>query len=105
MQQPCCVYTTWLLFAVGAVGFCFVFAAVVGFCFAFAAVVVGFALLFLRFSYDFCCVPGRCILNLLFAFSRMIFPALMHLKFAILALRDAFRRWKSSLPEVSIKSG
>ena len=40
MQQPCCVYTTWLLFA----------------------------------------------------FSGMIFPALMHLKFAIQALRDAFRR-------------
>ena len=93
MQQPCCVYTTWLLFAAVVVGFCFVYAAVaVGFCFVYAAVVVGFALLFLRFSYDFCCVPGRCILNLLFAFSRMIFPALMHLKFAILALRDAFRR-------------
>ena len=27
MQQPCCVYTTWLLFAV-VVGFCFVFVAV-----------------------------------------------------------------------------
>ena len=97
MQQLCCVYTTWLLFVAVAVGFCFVYAAVVvGFCCGFpavyAAVVVGFALLFLRFSCDFCCVPGRCILNLLFAFSRMIFPALMHLKFAILALKDAFRR-------------
>ena len=38
MQQLCCVYTTWLLFAAGAV-FCFAFAAVaVGFGFAFAAV-------------------------------------------------------------------
>ena len=69
-----------------------------GFCFA-------FALFLLRFSCDFCCVPGRCILKLLLAFSGMIFPALMHLKFAIQALRDAFRRWKSSLPEVSFKSG
>ena len=75
------------------VGFCFAFAAgAVGFCFVYAAVVVGFALLFLRFSCDFCCVPGRCILKLLLAFSGMIFPALMHLKFAIQALRDAFRR-------------
>ena len=48
MQQLCCVYTTWLLFAVVVVGFCFVFAAVVGFCFAFAAV-------FLWFLLCFCC--------------------------------------------------
>lgn len=39
MQQPCCVYTTWLLFAAVVVGFCFAFGAVaVGFCFVFAAV-------------------------------------------------------------------
>ena len=57
-----------------------------------ARLLLTFALFLLRFSCDFCCVPGRCILNLLFAFSRMIFPALMHLKFAIQALRDAFRR-------------
>ena len=87
MQQLCCVYTTWLLFAV-VVGFAFA-AVAVGFCFVFAAVFLCFLL---WFSCDFCCVPGRCILNLLFAFSRMIFPALMHLKFAIQALRDAFRR-------------
>lgn len=51
MQQPCCVYTTWLLFAAVA-GFCFVFVAVVGFCFVFAAVAgfcFAFAMVFLRF--------------------------------------------------------
>ena len=53
----------------------------------------------------FCCVSGRCILNLRFAFSRMIFRTLMHLKFAVLALRDAFPRWKSSLPDIFIKPG
>ena len=46
MQQPCCVNTTWLLFA-AVVGFCFVFAAVaVGICFVFAAVAVGFCFVF-----------------------------------------------------------
>lgn len=61
MQQPCCVYTTWLLFAV-VVGFCFafalfllrlllallllLFATVVGFCFVFVAVAVGFCFVF-----------------------------------------------------------
>lgn len=46
MQQPCCVYTTWLLFAV-VVGFCFAFAAgAVGFCFVYAAVAVGFCFVF-----------------------------------------------------------
>lgn len=44
MQQPCCVYTTWLLFAAVA-GFCFAFAAVaVGFCFVFVAVFLWFLL-------------------------------------------------------------
>ena len=48
MQQLCCVYTTWLLFA-AVVGFCFVFAVVfaavaVGFCFIFAAVFLWFLL-------------------------------------------------------------
>ena len=89
MQQLCCVYTTWLLFA-AVVGFGFAFAAV--FLWFLLRLLLAFAVLLLRFSCGFCCVPGRCILNLLFAFSRMIFPALMHLKFAILALRDAFRR-------------
>lgn len=46
MQQPCCVYTTWLLFA-AVVGFCFAFAAIaVGFCFVFGAVAVGFGFVF-----------------------------------------------------------
>ena len=92
MQQPCCVYTTWLLFAAD-VGFAlFLLRLLLAFALFLARLLLALALFLLRFSCGFCCVPGRCILNLLFAFSRMIFPALMHLKFAILALRDVFRR-------------
>ena len=46
MQQPCCVYTTWLLFAAVAVGFCYLLLATVavGFCFVFAAIFLWFLL-------------------------------------------------------------
>ena len=84
----------WLRLVFAAVGFC------CGRC---------FLLLLLLFAAvagpRFYCVSGRCILNLSFAFFGMIFRTLMHLKFAVLALRDAFPRWKSSLPDIFIKSG
>ena len=81
---------------------CCFFAAVVFCCCCFLLRLLLFAVVA---GSRFCCVSGRCILNLRFAFSRMIFQTLMHLKFAVLALRDAFPRWKSSLPDIFIKPG